>query len=118
MKVKLDDIENKINDGGYDLSDKQIDWLVAELKWTRERAEKWDALKAQKSSDGSKGQLDAWATLQVQIQKQERALRATLLFFKGGPWTADMSQEWEELTGEDEACSKNLCNFIRKVLNE
>lgn len=42
--------------------------------------------------------------------------KATLLFHSGSPWSAAKSEEWKQLTGRDEATTRQLCDFIREQL--
>ena len=44
------------------------------------------------------------------------ALRAVLLFHGGGPWDAAKAAAWERLTGEREATTRTLCDFVRAAL--
>jgi len=43
------------------------------------------------------------------------AAQATLLFH-GSLWLPAQREEWKRLTGEDEATTKTLCDFVRKCL--
>jgi hypothetical protein len=40
--------------------------------------------------------------------------RAVLMFYRGGPWTGADRAVWRELTGEDEATTKVLCDLARR----
>lgn len=44
------------------------------------------------------------------------AANATLLFH-GSVWSAETRELWKQLTGEDEATTKTLCDFVRKCLD-
>lgn len=44
-----------------------------------------------------------------------RACKATLMFHRGGRWD---HEEWKQLTGQDEATTKSLCDFVRSALAE
>lgn len=46
------------------------------------------------------------------------AIEATLLFHSGDAWMPDKARRWKELTGFEEANTKNLCNFLREVQKE
>jgi hypothetical protein len=48
-------------------------------------------------------------------REMERALEAVLLFYSGGGWGPESQAMWLELTGTDDATTKNLCNFVRKA---
>lgn len=54
--------------------------------------------------------------------EQRRALfnaaKATLLFHSGGPWSNARRDEWLELTGREEATTRNLCDFVREQLEK
>ena len=49
------------------------------------------------------------------VRGLERLAAAVLLFHRGGPWTAADMQAWKALTDADEATTKALCDFARKV---
>ena len=49
------------------------------------------------------------------VRGLERLAAAVLLFHRGGPWTLDDMEAWEELTDTHEATTKSLCDFARKV---
>lgn len=42
-------------------------------------------------------------------------LEATLLFHSGGHWDETKAARWAELTGNDEATTKALCDFLRSI---
>jgi hypothetical protein len=44
------------------------------------------------------------------------ACEATLLFHAGGEWTAQRAARWLELTGSNDATTKALYDFARRVL--
>ena len=46
----------------------------------------------------------------------DRLGRAVLLFHRGGQWTGQDRNEWEILTGEEDATTKVLCDLARKLL--
>jgi hypothetical protein len=50
------------------------------------------------------------------VRRLENALKATLLFHRGGPWTAADAAEWLRLTETSEATTQMLCNAARKAL--
>jgi hypothetical protein len=50
------------------------------------------------------------------VRGLENALKALLLFHRGGPWTATDAAEWLRLTESPEATAKALCDRARKVL--
>jgi hypothetical protein len=45
----------------------------------------------------------------------EKLAAAVLLFHRGGTWTDNDRQMWLALTDTDEATTKTLCDFARKV---
>lgn len=49
------------------------------------------------------------------VRGLENLARAVLLFHRGGPWTLEDRQMWLALTGEEDATTKVLCDFARKV---
>jgi hypothetical protein len=57
------------------------------------------------------------ARLIVAAPKMHAALRAVLLFHSGRDWRLDAA-EWEAVTGQKEASTKTLCDFVRSVLAE
>lgn len=48
-------------------------------------------------------------------EAMRRACRATLMFHRGGAWCRE---KWNKLTGQDEATTKSLCDFVRAALAE
>ena len=50
-----------------------------------------------------------------QLSNAERLAQAVLLFHRGGPWTAADREMWKAITGEDEATTRTLCGFARKI---
>ena len=53
--------------------------------------------------------------MNVAQYRLDRLARAVLLFHRGGPWTDEDRATWRELTGEDEATTKVLCDLAREV---
>lgn len=49
------------------------------------------------------------------VRGLERLAAAVLLFHRAPPWTDEDRQAWLALTGEQEATTKALCDFARKV---
>jgi hypothetical protein len=47
--------------------------------------------------------------------KLEAGLRAVLLFHSPSPWDQEKQRLWQEYTGGDDASTKALCDFIRKL---
>jgi hypothetical protein len=45
-----------------------------------------------------------------------RALRATLTFYRAGPWDDAARRRWHALTGANEATTKALCDLVRQAL--
>lgn len=45
------------------------------------------------------------------------AARATLLFYRL-VWDAETRAEWQRLTGQEEANTHSLCDFIRETLQK
>ena len=50
-----------------------------------------------------------------QLSNAERLARAVLLLHRGGPWTTADREIWKAITGQDEASTKSLCDFARKI---
>lgn len=50
------------------------------------------------------------------MSKESDALEAVLLFFSGSPWDDEKKQRWLELTGEEEATTRVLCDTARSAL--
>ncbi len=52
--------------------------------------------------------------------KQRDALKAaceaTLLFYRNGSWDGNKQAQWKDLTGEEEATTKSLCDAVRNAL--
>ena len=48
----------------------------------------------------------------------ERLARAVLLFFRGGPWSADDCAVWETMTGQPSPTAATLCELAREVLSD
>jgi hypothetical protein len=46
----------------------------------------------------------------------ENLAAAVLLFHRGGEWTAQDKIAWQVLTGNEDASTKSLCDFARKVV--
>lgn len=67
--------------------------------------------------NASLDQLGATA-LRIRDERDElaKACRAVHLFHSGSHWTPDVRRYWTELTGEDEATTRTLCNTVRAVL--
>jgi hypothetical protein len=51
----------------------------------------------------------------AKLSKAERLARAVLLFFRGGPWTAEDRDVWQALTGTELATTRTLCDLARDV---
>ena len=49
------------------------------------------------------------------VRGLEKLAAAVLLFHRGGTWTDNDRQMWRALTDTDEATTKTLCDFARKV---
>lgn len=64
-------------------------------------------------------QLGATA-LRIRDERDElaKACRDVLLFHSGSHWTPDVRRYWKELTGEDEATTRTLCNTVRAALKK
>lgn len=54
----------------------------------------------------------------MELVEVKKALRAILLYHSAPPWTGDKQREWSELTGTEEATSRNLCVVVRSALNQ
>ena len=54
----------------------------------------------------------------AQVELLKNACRATLLFYEVGPWDQDKRDRWFKLTGNNNACTRSLCDFQRLVLGE
>lgn len=54
--------------------------------------------------------------LRVELNDARCALEAVLLFHSGGDWTDEKRERWLELTGNDFATTRSLCDFIRRVV--
>lgn len=48
--------------------------------------------------------------------KMIKALELVLLFYTGGPWDDKAKALWLSITGNEEATTKSMCDYIRKVL--
>jgi hypothetical protein len=49
------------------------------------------------------------------VRGLENLAAAVLLFHRGGEWTAQDRVAWQVLTGSEDATTKSLCDFARKV---
>lgn len=49
------------------------------------------------------------------LDRRNAALQLVLMFHKGGQWTDEDKAEWKRITGFDEATTKVLCDYIRKL---
>jgi hypothetical protein len=52
------------------------------------------------------------------VQRLENIAHAFLLFHKGGPWLQEDTDKWKKLVGSIDITTKELCNFVRRVLGE
>lgn len=52
------------------------------------------------------------------MESSSKLARAVLLFHRGGPWTENDRAAWKELTGEDEASTRTLCDLARRKAAE
>ena len=52
------------------------------------------------------------------VSSMAKALKLVLLFHGAAPWTEELSKQWKETTGEDDATTRVLCDHVRKVLGE
>jgi hypothetical protein len=50
------------------------------------------------------------------VRGLENLAQAVLLFHRGGEWTYQDKLAWQVLTGSEEATTKTLCDFARKVI--
>ncbi len=46
------------------------------------------------------------------------ALQLPLLFYSGGAWHEGPADKWREITGNDNATTRGLCDHIRALLAE
>lgn len=61
--------------------------------------------------------LAAWYVNPQQFRQLHDLAEATLLFHRGGPWTADDMLLWRDLVGQEfDPHTKGLCDAIRKAL--
>ena len=44
------------------------------------------------------------------------ALHLVLRFHSSSPWTHEDTLKWKQITGDDGATTKSLCDYVRKVL--
>lgn len=58
------------------------------------------------------------AKLETKIRLLQEVCEATLLFYRPGPWTADMEDQWFALVHSTEVTTKRLCDAIRAALEE
>jgi hypothetical protein len=49
------------------------------------------------------------------VRGLEKLASAVLLFHRGGEWTYQDGLAWQVLTGSEDATTKTLCDFARKV---
>jgi hypothetical protein len=49
------------------------------------------------------------------VRGLENLASAVLLFHRGGEWTYQDRLAWQVLTGSEDATTKSLCDFARKV---
>jgi hypothetical protein len=52
------------------------------------------------------------------VTGNERLARAVLLFFRGGPWSADDCVVWETMTGPPSLTAATLCELAGEVLSD
>jgi hypothetical protein len=62
--------------------------------------------------------LEQAAIIAARIDRLRGALRAVLMFYSPSPWTPEMRDRWQALTGHADATSKNLCDVVRGALAE
>lgn len=58
----------------------------------------------------------AVAKLQMQRDELLKACKATILFYRVGPWDAEARAEWKRLTGSDDRMTKTLCDTCRAAI--
>jgi hypothetical protein len=54
----------------------------------------------------------------VRADRRDRLARVVLLFHRGGPWSDEDRATWRNLTGEDEATTKVLCDLARRTIED
>lgn len=45
----------------------------------------------------------------------EKLARAVLMFFNGKPWSIEDARMWKDVTGQDDATTRVLCDLAREV---
>jgi hypothetical protein len=57
-----------------------------------------------------------WSGMVNPTERLRKVVRALLLFHSPGPWDAEKSKLWRELTGSNDANTKSLCDAARAAL--
>lgn len=50
------------------------------------------------------------------VERLRKALRVVLFFYSPSPWDEAKRRRWHELSGHEDASSKNLCDVVRAAL--